>query len=35
MGIKVLKFGGSSLCDSEHFRKVRDIIVDNIRVSNL
>ena len=29
MGIKVLKFGGSSLCDSEHFRKVRDIIVSD------
>ncbi len=26
MGIKVAKFGGSSLCDAEHFRKVRHII---------
>ena len=26
MGIKVAKFGGSSLCDAEHFRKVKHII---------
>ena len=26
MGIKVAKFGGSSLCDAEHFRKVKAII---------
>ena len=26
MGIKVAKFGGSSLCDAEHFRKVKRII---------
>ena len=26
MGIKVVKFGGSSLCDAEHFRKVKEII---------
>lgn len=26
MGIKVAKFGGSSLCDAEHFRKVKSII---------
>ena len=26
MGIKVLKFGGSSLADAEHFRSVADII---------
>lgn len=26
LGIKVAKFGGSSLCDAEHFRKVRAII---------
>ena len=25
-GIKVVKFGGSSLADAEHFRKVADII---------
>ena len=26
MGIKVAKFGGSSLADADHFRKVRDIV---------
>ena len=26
MGLKVLKFGGSSLCDSDHFRQVANII---------
>ena len=26
LGIKVAKFGGSSLCDAEHFRKVKAII---------
>ena len=26
MGIKVAKFGGSSLADAEHFRKVRSIV---------
>ncbi|MBQ8971616.1 MAG: aspartate kinase, partial [Clostridia bacterium] len=26
MGIKVVKFGGSSLCDAEHFKKVKKII---------
>ena len=26
LGIKVAKFGGSSLCDAEHFKKVRQII---------
>ena len=26
MGIKVAKFGGSSLCDAEHFRKVKAIV---------
>ncbi len=26
MGIKVLKFGGSSLADAEHFRAVAEII---------
>ena len=26
MGIKVAKFGGSSLCDAEHFRKVKAIL---------
>lgn len=26
MGIKVVKFGGSSLCDAEHFKKVKQII---------
>ena len=26
MGIKVAKFGGSSLCDAEHFRKVKRIV---------
>ena len=26
MGIKVAKFGGSSLCDAAHFRKVKEII---------
>ena len=26
MGLKVLKFGGSSLADAEHFRAVADII---------
>lgn len=26
MGIKVVKFGGSSLCDAAHFRKVKEII---------
>lgn len=29
MGIKVAKFGGSSLCDAEHFRKVKDIILSD------
>ena len=29
MGIKVAKFGGSSLADAEHFRKVRDIILSD------
>jgi len=27
MGIKVAKFGGSSLADADHFRKVRDILL--------
>ena len=27
MGVKVAKFGGSSLADAEHFRKVRDIVL--------
>ena len=26
MAVKVAKFGGSSLCDAEHFRQVKDII---------
>ncbi len=26
MGVKVLKFGGSSLCDAEHFRQVAEIV---------
>ena len=26
MGLKVLKFGGSSLADAEHFRAVADIV---------
>ena len=26
MGLKVLKFGGSSLADAEHFRQVAEII---------
>ena len=26
MGLKVLKFGGSSLADAEHFRKVAEIV---------
>ena len=29
MGIKVVKFGGSSLCDAEHFKKVREIVLDD------
>ena len=29
MGIKVVKFGGSSLCDAAHFKKVRDIILSD------
>lgn len=29
MGIKVAKFGGSSLCDAEHFRKVRNILLSD------
>ena len=29
MGIKVVKFGGSSLCDAEHFRKVKEIILSD------
>ncbi len=29
MGIKVVKFGGSSLCDADHFRKVRDIVLSD------
>ena len=29
MGIKVAKFGGSSLADAEHFRKVRDIVLSD------
>ncbi|MCQ2438093.1 MAG: aspartate kinase, partial [Clostridia bacterium] len=29
MGIKVVKFGGSSLCDAEHFRKVKEIITSD------
>ena len=29
MGIKVAKFGGSSLSDAEHFRKVRDIVLSD------
>ena len=27
LGVKVAKFGGSSLADAEHFRKVRDIVL--------
>ena len=26
MSVKVLKFGGSSLADAEHFKKVADIV---------
>ncbi|MBR7188186.1 MAG: aspartate kinase, partial [Clostridia bacterium] len=29
MGIKVAKFGGSSLADAEHFRKVREIVLSD------
>ena len=29
MGVKVAKFGGSSLADAEHFRKVRDIVLSD------
>lgn len=29
MGIKVVKFGGSSLCDAEHFKKVKNIILSD------
>lgn len=29
MGIKVVKFGGSSLCDAEHFKKVKEIILSD------
>ena len=29
MGLKVAKFGGSSLADAEHFRKVRDIVLSD------
>ena len=29
MGIKVVKFGGSSLCDAEYFKKVREIVLDD------
>ena len=29
MGIKVAKFGGSSLCDAEHFRKVKQILLSD------
>ena len=33
MGIKVAKFGGSSLADAEHFRKVRDIVLSDPEIS--
>ena len=29
LGVKVAKFGGSSLADAEHFRKVRDIVLSD------
>lgn len=29
MGVKVAKFGGSSLADAEHFRKVRNIVLSD------
>ena len=29
MGVKIAKFGGSSLADAEHFRKVRDIVLSD------
>lgn len=29
MGIKVVKFGGSSLCDAAHFKQVREIVLSD------
>ena len=29
MGIKVCKFGGSSLADAAHFQRVRDILLSD------
>ena len=31
MEIIVSKFGGSSLCDSEQFKKVKDIVLSDVR----